>query len=240
MTMRVQLLVSEWCVPCRDAERVWQEVGRTKAIAFEVLDVGQPEGRTIVARLGVRTVPATVIDGTLASVGVPSLGEASALVAAAPDRDSSADDSHYVGLTLVATSAWAIASSALYLAIAGIALVAGGGIVGDAPWRPSAIHAFGLGFAVFAIFGLGEHLLPRFTGAPIRGGWLAWTQLALAHAGVLAMIVGFAFDGRALVIAGGFLAWIAFTIFTARLLPVLRHGKWGRIPFSSASDAPDL
>jgi hypothetical protein len=40
----------------------------------------------------VRTVPATVIDGMLASVGVPSVGEASALVAAAPERHAGADD----------------------------------------------------------------------------------------------------------------------------------------------------
>lgn len=219
--MKVQLLVSEWCVPCRDAERVWQEVARSKAIAFEVLDVGQPEGRSIVASLGIRTVPSTVIDGVLANLGVPTLAEAAALVAAAPDRAASAAQSHYVGLTLEATSLWAIASSAIYLAMAGAALVFGGGIAGDAPWRPSAIHAFGLGFAAFIIFGLGEHLVPRFTGAPIRGGWLAWTQLALAHAGTLSLVAGFATDHRALAIAGGLAAWAAFAIFAARLAPLL-------------------
>lgn len=221
MTMKVQLLVSEWCVPCRDAERVWGEVARAKTIAFEVLDLGQPEGRSVVARLGIRTVPSTVIDGTLAHLGVPTLAEAAALVAAAPDRDASAAESHYVGLTLEATSRWAIASSALYLAIAGAALVFGGGIAGDAPWRPSAIHAFGVGFAAFIIFGLGEHLVPRFTGAPIRGGWVAWTQLALAHAGTLSLVAGFATDRRGLAIAGGLAAWAAFAIFAARLGPVL-------------------
>lgn len=220
MTMKVQLLVSEWCVPCRDAERVWQEVSRAKEIALEVLDVGQPEGRSIVANLGVRTVPSTVIDGRLAHLGVPTLGEANALIAAAPDRAADAD-SHYVGLTLEATSAWFIASSAAYLALAGVALLAGGGIAGDAPWRPSAIHAFGLGFGAFMIFGLGEHMLPRFTSRPIRGGWIAWMQLALAHAGVLALVAGFATHLRALAIAGGTLAWIAFAVFTVRLFPVL-------------------
>lgn len=219
--MKVQLLVSEWCVPCRDAERVWQEVARSKAIAFEVLDLAQPEGRGIVARLGIRTVPSTVIDGALANLGVPSLAEAAALVAAAPDREASAGDSHYVGLTLEATSAWAVASSAFYLALAGAALLFGGGIVGEGTWRPAAIHAFGLGFAVFMVFGLGEHMLPRFTGAPIRGGWLAWTQLVLAHVGVIAMMAGFGLGLRALALSGGAAAWLAFAIFTARLAPVL-------------------
>jgi predicted signal transduction protein with EAL and GGDEF domain len=47
--MKVQLLVSEWCMPCRDAEQVWRRMAQQKAFAFEVLDVAQPEGRTVVA-----------------------------------------------------------------------------------------------------------------------------------------------------------------------------------------------
>lgn len=220
MTIRVQLLVSEWCVPCRGAEEVWRGVAQKKAIAFEVLDVGQPEGRAVVARLGVRTVPSTVVDGALAHIGVPSGTEALALVAAAPDRAADAQ-SHYVGLTLEATSGWAIASAAIYLALSGVALVFGGGIAGDAPWRAAALHAFGLGFAAFFIFGLGEHLLPRFTGAPIRGGRLAWAQLGVAHAGTIGLVAGLAAGRNDLALIGGLLAWIAFAIFAARIAPVL-------------------
>ena len=220
MTIRVQLLVSEWCVPCRGAEEVWRGVAQKKAIAFEVLDVGQPEGRAVVARLGVRTVPSTVIDGALAHIGVPSGTEALALVAAAPDRAADAQ-SHYVGLTLEATSGWAIASAAIYLALSGAALVFGGGIAGDAPWRAAALHAYGLGFAAFVIFGLGEHLLPRFTGAPIRGGRLAWAQLGVAHAGTIGLVAGLAAGRDDLALLGGLLVWIAFAIFAARIAPVL-------------------
>ena len=220
VTIRVQLLVSEWCVPCRGAEEVWRGVAQKKAIAFEVLDVGQPEGRAVVARLGVRTVPSTVIDGALAHIGVPSGAEAIGLVAAAPDRAADAQ-SHYVGLTLEATSGWAIASAAIYLALSGAALVYGGGIAGDAPWRAAALHAFGLGFAAFVIFGLGEHLLPRFTGAPIRGGRLAWIQLGLAHAGTIGLIAGLVAERRDVAVTGGLLAWIAFAIFALRIVPVL-------------------
>lgn len=222
---RVQLLVSEWCTPCRSAEEVWQAVARKKAIAFEVLDVGQPEGRAVVAKVGVRTVPATVVDGVLGHLGVPTPGEAMALVAAAPDRSDTADASHYVGLTLEATSAWFIVSSALYLVAAGAALIFGGGLVGGAPWRGAALHAFGLGFAGFFTFGLGEHLLPRFTGSPIRGGWLAWSQLGLAHAGTLALMAGLAFGSRPIALTGGALAWLAFAVFTWRLAPVLLRAR---------------
>ena len=218
--MKVQLLVSEWCMPCRDAEEIWRRVAERKSIAFEVLDVGQPEGREVVSRLGVRTVPSTVIDGMLKHLGVPTPVEAAALTAEAPDREA-ASATHYVGLTLEATSAWAIFSFAIYLAAAGAALVFGNGIAGEAPWRAAALHVYGLGFAVFLIFGLGEHLLPRFTGAPIRGGAVAWLQQGLAHGGVVFLAIGFLADSRALALAGGVLAWIAFAVFAARLAPVL-------------------
>lgn len=217
--MKVQLLVSEWCTPCRDAENVWRSVAQKKAIAFEVLDVGQPEGREVVARLGVRTVPSTVIDGVLRHLGVPTLTEATAFVATASDKSVGA--SQYVGLTLEATSAWAIFSSALYLAAAGAALVFGGGIDGDPPWRAVALHAFGLGFATFLIFGLGEHLLPRFIGAPIRAGVTAWLQQAFGHAGTLLLVAGFLVELRWLIFLGGALALAALAIFAARLAPVL-------------------
>jgi glutaredoxin len=221
--MKVQLLVSEWCVPCRGAEAVWRSVAQEKDIAFEVLDVGQPEGRSVVARLGVRTVPATLIDDVLKHIGVPTGMEARELVATAPDRPAGA--AQYVGLSMEATSRWSIAAAGMYLALAGAALFFGGGIAGDVPWRAAAIHLFGLGFAAFFVFGLGEHMLPRFTGAPIRGGAAAWVQQGLAHAGVILILAGFAAQQRALAFAGGVLAWAAFALFAARLAPVLRHGR---------------
>ena len=219
--MKVQLLVSEWCVPCRSAEEVWHAVAQEKDIAFEVLDVGQPEGRTVVARLGVRTVPATVIDDVLKHVGVPAPAEARGFVAAAADR--AAGGAQYVGLSMEATSRWWLAAAGIYLALAGAALLFGGGIAGDPPWRAAGIHAFGLGFAAFFVFGLGEHMLPRFTGAPIRAGAVAWVQQGLAHAGVVFLLAGFVAQQRELALAGGALAWMAFVLFAGRLAPVLRH-----------------
>ena len=221
--MKVQLLVSEWCVPCRAAEEVWRRIAERKDVAFEVLDVGQPEGRAIVARVGLKTVPATVVDGALASVGVPTEAEALALVAAAPDKAPTS--LRHVGLTLEPTSGWAIAASAFYLAVGGSALAFGGGIVGDVPWRAAAAHVFGLGFVAFMIFGLGEHMLPRFTGNPIRMGALAWTQQALAHAGLLLLGTGLFTGGSIEALAGGSAAWIAFALFAARLWPVLGRAE---------------
>lgn len=84
--MRVELLVSHWCPTCPAAEAVWRQVAGERAIDFAVVDISKPEGREIVSKLNLRTVPATVIDGVLQSVGVPSPDAARALVAAAPAR----------------------------------------------------------------------------------------------------------------------------------------------------------
>lgn len=221
--MKVQLLVSEWCAPCRAAEAVWGRVAERKAIAFEVLDVAQPEGRAVVAPRGIRTVPATVIDGTLRHIGVPSQDEAIKLVAAAPDRAPSGR--RHIGLTLEPTSRAAITAAALYLALAGSALALGGGIVGDPPWRGAAVHVFGIGFVSFFLFGLGEHLLARFTGAPIRIGALAWLQQALGHAGTLLLAGGLYGEARGVALTGGVLAWGAFALFATRLWPLLWPGE---------------
>ena len=45
-----------------------------------MLDVGKPEGRRIVVDLGIRTVPAMVIDNRLRSLGSCTLGEALAML----------------------------------------------------------------------------------------------------------------------------------------------------------------
>lgn len=217
----VQLLVSEWCAPCRGAEAVWQDIARRKVIDLRVLDVGQVEGREVVAKLGLRTVPATVIDGELRFVGIPDRRLAHAAVAGAEDRRS--DDVQQVGMTLSNTSAWSIVAAVFYLSLAGATLLWSGGLDGDGPVRTAALHGFGLGFATLAIFGFGEHMLPRFMNAPIRAGWLAWFQQALVHAGVLLISTGVAVESRSIATLGGIAASLSFVVFTIRIAPVLLH-----------------
>lgn len=84
--MKLQLLVSQWCPTCPAAEKVWSQAAARAGLTLEVLDVGKPEGRRITSGLGVRTVPAMVIDGKLRSLGVCTLGEASAMLAPQPQQ----------------------------------------------------------------------------------------------------------------------------------------------------------
>ena len=73
--MKVQLLVSKWCPTCPQAERIWAEAAQKVPMDLEVLDVAERDGREVVSRLRIKTVPAVVVEGVLKTVGVQPLGE---------------------------------------------------------------------------------------------------------------------------------------------------------------------
>lgn len=223
--MKVQLLVSEWCTSCHDAERIWREVAEERDFDFEVLDMGQPEGRELATRLRLRSVPSTVVDGELRAVGVQSRQEALALVAGAPPKAASAV--HHVGLGMAPSARLSVLSAVGYLFVAGAALPVYGGLFAPGAARVAPLHVFTLGFLVFMVYGLGEHMLPRFTGNPIRSGAAAWAQFGFAHLGVWALVSGFWFAYPPLAAAGGICAWLGLALFAARIWPVLwpRQGQ---------------
>lgn len=215
--MKVQLLMSEWCPSCHRAERVWREVAEERDIRFEVLDMAQPEGREPVGRLHIRSVPSVVIDGRLKAVGVLTREEVLELVKGAPPRAGSTI--RHVGLGMALSGRVAVLSSVVYPWLAGASLPWNGALSRTA--RPAPLHLFTLGFFVFMVYGLGEHMLPRFTGNPIRSGPIAWLQSGLAHAGAPAMACGFAWQLVPLTVTGAVLAWSALLVFNLRVLPVL-------------------
>jgi glutaredoxin len=221
--MRVQLLVSEWCHTCPAAEKVWRDVADEREFEFAVVDVMQPEGREIVARLRVRSVPSIVIDGELKAVGVQTPDEARALVAGARARARPAAARHAGMILSRDNRAWLVVALA-YLAAAALSLAWHGSLLPDGPGRTGAVHLFAAGFAVFTLYGLGAHMLPRFTGNPIRGGVWAWSQLALGNAGLLALAAGLWMGLVSLAIIGGAALWLSLAIFAARILPVLAGG----------------
>ncbi len=78
--MKLQLLVSKWCPTCPAAEKVWSEAAAREGQVLEVLDVGNADGRRVAADLGIRTVPAMVIDGKLRALGTCTISQALALL----------------------------------------------------------------------------------------------------------------------------------------------------------------
>ncbi len=84
--MKVQLLVSDACDPCDQAEKVWRGVAAELELDFSVVNLDRPEGRQLAERLQLQTIPALVVDGVLVAIGVQSAEEARALVSRAPLR----------------------------------------------------------------------------------------------------------------------------------------------------------
>jgi len=82
--MKVQLLVSESCVPCDQAEMIWRQVAEESALEFSVVNLTDPEGRQLADQLELKTIPAVIIDGVLMAIGVQSLDEARALISRSP------------------------------------------------------------------------------------------------------------------------------------------------------------
>jgi heme/copper-type cytochrome/quinol oxidase subunit 1 len=61
---------------------------------------------------------------------------------------------------------------------------------GAVVYRPAHMHANLLGFVSMMIFGVAYHVLPRFTGRPLRSRRLAAAHLIVANAGLAAMVLG--------------------------------------------------
>ena len=217
--MKVELLVSEWCASCHQSEKIWREVAEEKDIEFAVLDMAQPEGRALVSRLRLKTIPALVIDGELKGIGVQTFAEARAWVAAAPAKQKT--DMQHAGLSLSLDNRLFMLGAMVYLMLGGLGLVINGALLSDGPARPVALHLVTVGFMLMLVYGLGAHMLPRFTGNPILMGVWPWIQMGLVHAGLLAYSAGFLVGVYLVVIAGGALIWLSLLVFTVRIWPVL-------------------
>ncbi len=217
--MKVQLLVSEWCAPCHQAEKIWREVSEEREFEFGVVDLGQPEGKELASRLRIKTIPALVVDNNLVALGVQTKQQALDIVAAAPRK--AVPRLHHVGLSMSWSGRFAVHSAMMYLVAAGGFVAVNGSFFMGGFARVAPLHLFTLGFLTFVVFALAEHMLPRFTGNPIRTGVIAWCQLGLAHVGVLSLFAGFLSNLRWLAFSGATLAWFALLLFVVRIWPVL-------------------
>jgi hypothetical protein len=84
-------------------------------------------------------------------------------------------------------------------------------------------HLMLLGFVTMMIYGVGLHVLPRFSGRPLYSERLANVQLWLANLGLWAMVAGWFLWHNLTVSAGGLLAWGAMILFAANIALTVRH-----------------
>jgi len=127
----------------------------------------------------------------------------------------------HMGFTFSPSSRISILSAQIYLMLAGLGLIFNGTLLSDSTSRPAFLHLFTLGFMLFLIYGLGTHMLPRFTGNPLPENHWSWIQIGLAHGGVAGYALGYFLGIPPLALAGALLAWTSLLIFTWRIWRVL-------------------
>lgn len=78
--MKIELLITEGCPFCREAEQVWRIAAAERQAELILLDVRQQDGLALTHRLMLNAVPAVLIDGILKGIGVQALDEARRLL----------------------------------------------------------------------------------------------------------------------------------------------------------------
>jgi glutaredoxin len=68
----IVLLVSPTCGACPSAKTLWKELRVKYSFGYREIDINSQDGQDLANRHSVRAVPATIIDGRLTFVGVPS------------------------------------------------------------------------------------------------------------------------------------------------------------------------
>jgi hypothetical protein len=89
-------------------------------------------------------------------------------------------------------------------------------------WALAAEHLAALGWIVLMIVGVSYHVLPRFSGAGVRGQGWASAQLACHLAALLLIVGGLGFGWGRVFAVGGALMGVALGLFAWTIWPALR------------------
>jgi cbb3-type cytochrome oxidase subunit 1 len=76
------------------------------------------------------------------------------------------------------------------------------------------------------VFGVGLHVLPRFTGRNLFSERMADAQFVLVNVGLITMVGGWLAGGRLFTGAGGALLWAGFLLFAVNVIATVR--PWAR------------
>ncbi|MGE5097554.1 MAG: cbb3-type cytochrome c oxidase subunit I [Betaproteobacteria bacterium] len=123
---------------------------------------------------------------------------------------------------------WFIAAALLYALLGGsvaLAWLAFPGALAPLALRAHA-HLMLVGFVGMMVFGVGLHVLPRFTGRNLFSERLADAQFVLVNVGLVAMVAGWLVASRLLTEAGGGLLWAGFLLFAVNVIATVR--PWAR------------
>ncbi|MDE2089330.1 MAG: hypothetical protein KGJ12_04860 [Gammaproteobacteria bacterium] len=120
---------------------------------------------------------------------------------------------------------WFITLALIYALIGGLTgiswLAHPGLIPGNVPQLHA--HIMLLGFMTMMIYGVGLHVLPRFSGRPLYSERMADWQLYVSNAGLWVMAAGWLGFGTPALAVGGAVSWLGFALFSLNILLTVRH-----------------
>lgn len=123
---------------------------------------------------------------------------------------------------------WFVAAALVYALLGGLLGIAWLADPARLPALALRAHAHLMlaGFVGMMIFGIGLHVLPRFTGRPLFSERLADAQFALANLGLVTMVVGWLAIVPVAASTGGALLWAGFVAFAVNVIGTVR--PWAR------------
>jgi heme/copper-type cytochrome/quinol oxidase subunit 1 len=129
---------------------------------------------------------------------------------------------------MLSRNRWFVAAALAYALLGGLLGVVWLASPGHLPALALRAHAHLMlvGFIGMMIFGVGLHVLPRFTGRPLYSERLADAQFAAANLGLLAMVCGWLAGLPVAAATGGALLWAGFVAFAANVIGTVR--PWAR------------
>ncbi len=87
---------------------------------------------------------------------------------------------------------------------------------------PVHVHLNLLGFMSMMIYGVGYHILPKFSGVFIHSPRIMNIQFWIANAGLIGMTVSWPFMLREVLIASSFLSVVAVFLFVYNMLKTIK------------------
>ncbi|MCC7040645.1 MAG: cbb3-type cytochrome c oxidase subunit I [Burkholderiales bacterium] len=129
---------------------------------------------------------------------------------------------------MLARNRWFIAAALVYALVGGLVGLAWLADPSLVPGNALRLHAHFMlvGFVGMMIFGVGLHMLPRFTGRSLYSERAADVQFVVTNVGLIAMGAGWLATSTPVVVGGGALLWTGFALFALNVVLTVR--PWGR------------
>lgn len=74
--MKVTLVHADWCPVCRATKKLWNELSGEYGFEYEEVELTSPQGIEYVKKYSLHSVPATLINGKIAFLGLPDRNKA--------------------------------------------------------------------------------------------------------------------------------------------------------------------